>query len=148
MVLNGGCVSLLALMLAGVGVSSAARETLSVTEGGVTFTGVRYDDGRDKPYRLKFRQDGTRSLYMFNSAAQATNIKIGEAERYKVRRIHFPPSECLLMERIWNGVAMFTRFAYIHRIAPDERRNGCTLVRLPCTLYVEITVEVAFTPTL
>ena len=71
-------------MLAGVGVSSAARVTLSVTEGGITFTVVRYDDGRNKPYRLKFVQDGTRSLYTFNTATHVTNLKVG-TERYKVR---------------------------------------------------------------
>lgn len=83
-----GRVSLLGLMLlaSSVGGSNAARETLSVTDGGVTFTIARYDDDRNKPYRLKFKQDGTRSLYMFDSAAHVTNLKVGEDERYQVRR--------------------------------------------------------------
>lgn len=77
---------LLGLLLAGVGVSDAARETMSVTEDGITFTVVRYDDGRNKPYRLKFSENGTPSLFMLNSASQVTNVKIGERERYTVRR--------------------------------------------------------------
>ena len=91
-------VSLLGVMLAGVGVSDAARETVLTTEGGITFIGVRYDDGRSKPYRIKFRQDDTRSLYMFNSASQVTDIEIG-TEWYKVRRCRIPSTTCGLMER-------------------------------------------------
>ena len=101
-----GRVSLLGFMLAGVGVSSAARETLSVTEGGITFTVVRYDDGRNKPYRLKFSQDDTRSLYMFNSASHVTNLKVGEAERYKVRSCRIPSSKCVLTERTGSDVTL------------------------------------------
>lgn len=84
--LNTRRMSLLGLMLASIGVSNAVRETLSVTEGGIEFNIVGYDDGRNKPYRLQFHQEDTRSLFMFNSAAQVTNIKVGEDERYKVRR--------------------------------------------------------------
>lgn len=75
------------VMLGSVGVSDGARGTVSVTEGGITFTAVRYNDGRNKPYRLRFREDGTRSLYMLDSTARVTDIKIGEAERYQVRRV-------------------------------------------------------------
>lgn len=85
--LSTGCVLLLGLVLAGVGVSDGARETMSVTEGGITFTVVRYDDGRNKPYRLKFSLDGTPSLFMLNSATQVTNLKLGERERYTVRSL-------------------------------------------------------------
>ena len=74
------------LMLASIGVSDAARETMSVTEGGIAFTVARYDDGRTKPYRLKFRDGDTPSRFMFNSAFQMTNLKVGERERYTVRR--------------------------------------------------------------
>ena len=98
--ISTGRVSLLGVMLANAGVSSATRGTLSVTEGGITFTVVRYDDGRNRPYRLRFRQDGTRSLYTLDSATRVTNIKIGEAERYQVRRCRIPRSKCALMARI------------------------------------------------
>ena len=87
--LRAGLVSLLGVMLASVCDSDSPRETISVTEGGITFTGVRYDDGRNKPYRIKFQQDGTRSLYMFNSATQVTNIQVG-TEAYTVRRCRIP----------------------------------------------------------
>lgn len=96
--LSKGRVSLLGVMLAGVGVSDAARETVLTTEAGITFIGVRYDDGRNKPYRIEFRQDDTRSLYMFNSASQVTDIEVGP-ERYKVRRCRIPSRTCRLMER-------------------------------------------------
>ena len=82
-------VPLLGVMLASVGVCSAVRETMSVTEGGITFTVVRYDDGRINPYRLKFNHDGTRSLYTLDAAAQVTNIKVG-METYKVRLYRIP----------------------------------------------------------
>ena len=75
----------MSLMLASFDVSHAARETVLTTERGISFTGVRYDDGRNKPFRIKFRQDDLRSLYMFNVASQVTDIKVG-TERYKVRR--------------------------------------------------------------
>lgn len=93
--LSTGRVSLVGLMLlaSSLGVSNAVRETLSVTEGGVTFTVARYDDGRNKPYRLKFKQDGTRSLYMFDSATHVTNLKVGQDERYQVRRVVVAPHE-------------------------------------------------------
>ncbi|CAN0015043.1 unnamed protein product [Pylaiella littoralis] len=74
----------LMLLASSVEVSNAARETLSVTESGVTFTVARYDDGRDKPYRLKFRQGDTRSLYMFDSDSHVTNLKVGDDERYLI----------------------------------------------------------------
>ena len=51
----------------------------------MTFTVARYeDDGRNKPYRLKFKQNGARSLYMFDSTSHVTNIKVGTV-RFEVR---------------------------------------------------------------
>lgn len=70
--------------MASLGFGDATRETLSVTGGGITFTVVAYDDGRNKPYRLKFSQDGSRSLYTFDSDTIVTNLKVG-TEKYKVR---------------------------------------------------------------
>lgn len=83
-IFSTGRVSLLVVVLASVGLSTAARVPLSVTEDDVKFTVVAFDDGRNKPYRLKFVQDGTRSLYTFNTATHVTNLKVG-TERYKVR---------------------------------------------------------------
>lgn len=92
--LRTGRVSLLAVAMASVGLSTAARETISFTVHGVTFTIVAFDDGRNKPYRLKFTQDDTLLLYMFNKANQVTNIKVG-AERYKVRGCRISPRKCV-----------------------------------------------------
>lgn len=84
--LSTGRASLLGVtLLASVDTSNATRGTLSVTEGGITFTVVRFDDGRNRPYRVRFRQGGMRSLYTLDSASRVTNVKIGEAERYQVR---------------------------------------------------------------
>ena len=92
--LSAGRVSLLVVVLASVGLSTAARETLSVTENDVTFTVVAFDDGRNKPYRLKFTQDDTLSLYLFNKANQVTDSKVG-AERYKVRACRISSRKCI-----------------------------------------------------
>lgn len=91
--LSMGRVFSLGVMLASVGVCHAVRETMAVTEGGITFTVVRYDDGRTNPYRLKFSQGDTRSLYTLNAASQVTNIKVG-LETYKVRRCRIPSRKC------------------------------------------------------
>ena len=96
--LSKGHVSLLGVVLASFGAVNAARETLSVTEGGITFTVARYDDGRNKPYRLKFKQDGTRSLYMFDSTPHVTDIKVG-TERFEVRYFRFLSRLWVLTER-------------------------------------------------
>ena len=78
--LRMGRVCLLGGMLASKCVSSAALETLSVTENSVAFTVVLYEG----TYRLKFRQEGTRSFYTFNTATQVTGIEVGK-ETYNVR---------------------------------------------------------------
>ena len=92
--LRTGRVSLLAVAMASVGLSTAARETISFTVHGVTFTIVAFDDGRNKPYRLKFTQDDTLSLYLFNKANQVTDSKVG-AERNKVRACRISSRKCI-----------------------------------------------------
>ena len=77
------------VVLASVGLCTTARETLSATEDDVTFTVVAFDDGRNKPYRLKFTQDYIESSYTFNKDSQVTTINVG-AERYKVRGCRIP----------------------------------------------------------
>ena len=83
-IFSTGRVSLLVVVLASVGLSTAARVPLSVTEDDVKFTVVAFDDGRNTPYRLKFTQDYIESSYTFNKDSQVTTINVG-AERYKVR---------------------------------------------------------------
>lgn len=85
-ILSAGNVSLMSVVLAGIKVADAARETLTVSEGGVTFTAIRFDDGRNKPFRLKFHQDGIPSLHLFNPAGFVTNVKV-DTEQYEVRRL-------------------------------------------------------------
>lgn len=74
---------LLGVVLAGVSVSDAVRETLRVTERGVDFTIVAFDDGRNRPHRLRFTQDGTQSSYTFNRAERVVTSRVGP-ERYRV----------------------------------------------------------------
>lgn len=93
-ILRVGDVCLLSVVLTGVKVSEAARETLTVSEGGVTFTIMRYDDGRHTPYSLEFRQDDVPSLYLFNSAGYVTNVKV-DREQYKVCRRRTPSRNVL-----------------------------------------------------
>lgn len=108
-ILSTANVCVFGVVLASARISHAARETLAISEGGVTFTIVRYDDGRNKPYRLQFRQDGIRSLYMFNTAGFVTNVKV-DAERYKVRRRRTPPRNAVCYGRPSPLTTSLTRF--------------------------------------
>lgn len=63
--------------------AEAARDRITVEAGGVSFKIDRYDDGRSKPYRVIFTEDGVRSAYKFNIDGFVTNIKTG-SEEYKV----------------------------------------------------------------
>lgn len=81
--LSAGRVSLLGVVLVSVGVSDAVRETLTVSEGGVDFTVVNFSDDRNRPHRLRFRQDGILSQYTFNRREEVTTVRVG-AERYTV----------------------------------------------------------------
>lgn len=78
-------VSLLGAMLACVGISDAIRETLSVTEAGIDFTVVAFDDGRVRPLRIRFTKDDTISSFTFNRDDEVAIIRIG-GERYRVSR--------------------------------------------------------------
>lgn len=92
--LSTGRISLLAVVLAsGLGISNAERGTLTVTEDDVEFTVIGFNDGRNRPYRLKFSQDDTRSLFTFNSRELVTTIRVG-AETYGVSRCRIPSREC------------------------------------------------------
>lgn len=64
--------------------AEAARESMAVEAGGITFSIDRYDDGRSKPYRVTFTEDGVKSTYRFNTAGFVTNIVVG-SEKYGVR---------------------------------------------------------------
>lgn len=81
--LSAGRVSLLGVVLVSVGVSDAVRETLTVSEGGVDFTVVNFSDDRNRPHRLRFRQDGILSQYTFNRREEVTTVRVG-AERYTI----------------------------------------------------------------
>lgn len=76
-------VPLIGIILAGITGTEAARESMYVEEDGVNFQVVRYDDDRSKPFRLIFTADNVRSVYNFNTAGSATNVKVG-SEKYKV----------------------------------------------------------------
>lgn len=95
--LGAGSLSLLGVVLSSVCISDATRETMSLTEGGVTFEVVRYDDNRSTPYRLKFRQDGTGSLFQFKADTHVTTISAG-SNKYKVRRCKRPSRKCVFLD--------------------------------------------------
>ena len=61
----------------------AAKESMTVAQDGITFTVIRSDDGRSKPYIVKFAEDGVSSKYTFKSDGSVANIKVG-TEKYKV----------------------------------------------------------------
>ena len=64
--------------------AEAARESMAVEADGIIFSVERYDDGRSKPYRVSFTEDGVESTYRFNTAGFVTNIVVG-SEKYRVR---------------------------------------------------------------
>lgn len=77
--------ALLALLAADhMPAAEAARESMTVEAGGITFKVDRYDDGRSKPYKVTFTDDGVKSTYRFNAAGFVTNIVVG-SEKYKVQ---------------------------------------------------------------
>lgn len=76
---SAGRFSLLGVMVASMSVFSAAVDTVTVTEGGVAFTVVLFED----THGLKFRQNGTRSFYTFDSATKVTSMEVG-TETYNV----------------------------------------------------------------
>lgn len=99
---------------------NAALDAMSVTEGGVTFTVVLYEDTR----RLKFRLDGTRSFYTFNSANQVTEIEVGK-ERYKVRRCRIQRRRSTLIGQMWTyRCNVINRSVYFHSVEVSCR-NFC-----------------------
>lgn len=71
------------VVLVAVSVSEAARERMTVEAGGISFDVDRYDDGRNKPYRVVFTNNDAESTYKFNTDGFVTNIQVG-AEKYKV----------------------------------------------------------------
>lgn len=77
------------VILASAGVCRAVPETISLTEGGITFNVARYDDGHINPYMLKVSLDDMLSVYTIDSAGQVTNMKVG-SKTYKVRHCRIP----------------------------------------------------------
>lgn len=71
------------VLLSGFSVIDGANERLSVIEGGVKFKIDWYDDGRSKPYKAVFSDDGVRSIYKFNAEGRVMQIKV-DSEKYKV----------------------------------------------------------------
>lgn len=64
--------------------AAADKERLIVREGGVKFTFLTFDDGRSKPYKIRFKDSNVKSLYIFGEEGDVTLIKVGGV-RYKVR---------------------------------------------------------------
>lgn len=94
-ILSARNVFMLSALLACVRFSDADGETLTVAEGGVAFTAIRYDDGRNTPFGLEFSQDGILSMYLFNLAGYVKNIEV-DAETYEVRRYSTPTRSFVL----------------------------------------------------
>lgn len=74
----------LVLLASNMPTAEAARESITVEAGDITFSIDRFDDGRTKPYRVTFTgEDGVKSIYRLNAAGFVTNIVIA-AEKYRV----------------------------------------------------------------
>lgn len=80
---------LLVGFLAGLSATgAAATEGVTVTERGIDFEVDRFTDGRSKPYRVVFNNDGLRAVYRFDTDGRVTNIRAG-SERYRVSLMIF-----------------------------------------------------------
>lgn len=75
--------SIFGVVLVVVSVSEAASERMTIEAGGISFNVDRYDDGRNKPYRVVFADNDAESTYKFNTDGFVTNIQVG-AEKYKI----------------------------------------------------------------
>lgn len=74
-------IPLLGFLAAGnMPVAKAAVANMALKEDGISFRVGRYDDGRSKPYRVIYKEDGTRSRYIFNTAGFVTDILVDEEE--------------------------------------------------------------------
>lgn len=82
--LNATALLLLGLLAGPTSVARAGRDEIIVHEGGITFRVARYDDGRKKPYLLKFWASGVKtSKYRFKQDGRVGSIKAG-TEKYSV----------------------------------------------------------------
>lgn len=63
--------------------AEAASDTMTVGASGVSFSLVRYDDGREAPYTVTFTEDSTQSTYTFSTSGFVTDIAVG-SEEYEV----------------------------------------------------------------
>lgn len=66
-----------------VSVAKATAGTIMVEEGDTTFIVSSYNDGRFRPYRIKYEDDGVISRYVFNEEGFVKVVVVGR-EVYKV----------------------------------------------------------------
>lgn len=59
------------------------KDTMSVTTGGITFNVDNFNDGRRKPYRIWFWENGLQNFFYYDSAGTMNMFTAGP-EKYKV----------------------------------------------------------------
>lgn len=81
---------MLAAAAGNAAIASAARESMTVVEGGTSFHIDRYDDGRSKPYRVVFTNpvDGVDSTFRYEALCALAPVLCGffVAREYYFRR--------------------------------------------------------------
>lgn len=73
----------ISLLISGISIAEAGKDTMTVEAEGVEFTIERYDDGRSKPYRILFEDGGDDSTYTFFANGAVNSFKVG-SEKYRV----------------------------------------------------------------
>lgn len=71
-------------LAATVSVAEAGKDRIKFDYGGITFKVDRYDDGRNKPYMVSFKDDMVSSSYTFDEYGIVVEFEVG-GEEYKVK---------------------------------------------------------------
>ena len=77
---NAAIASLLLAFIAGIAVTEAARERITVKNHGIKFNVDWWDNGREEPYRVSFNKNGVSSKYTFDAAGRLTSLEVDDAE--------------------------------------------------------------------
>ena len=76
---NTAQASLLLALIAGIAVTNATRERITVKNHGIKFKVDWWDDGRTDPYRVSFTKQDVSSEYFFDAAGRLKSLNVDDA---------------------------------------------------------------------
>lgn len=94
-------------LLATITATHGAKERMTVTEGSIKFKVDNYDDGRNRPYQVKFTTDDVFSRYKFEPDGLIRYIKAG-TEKYRV--VYRSDGSLRRVKRTDSGARMLAEF--------------------------------------